>query len=406
MLCLPPGLPLQSTATAQGVVMGPPAQGQPMWINQPPMMQVGPTGAVNLDQSMAYTTAQPVMGPGPVAGQPWGAQAIAPQPAWGAPWTPTTNAASSVGHIFTHRTSVFGEFLYMRPRDAEVAYAVPVEAPAFVGLTDFGALGPVALVDPEYEPAFRVGGNLAVSDGNSIAAQYTRLESEIMSSAIAPAGTVLFPLMVVPDPLEEIENQTASATLNVDLELIDIDFRGLMAGCECNNYAYAVNYIIGAEYAMLDQRFQSTFVEDDVVEFTTVNSNISYDGVGMRIGLAGERHFPASGLFVYGSGISTLLFGEFDATYQQVEVDAGVNDVDASTSWTAGRVVPVVDVELGAGWLGANRHLKLSAGYRVSAWFNVVTTDDWIWAVQQNDFRDMGDTLTFDGLVARAEWLF
>jgi hypothetical protein len=35
-----------------------------------------------------------------------------------------------------------------------------------------------------------------------------------------------------------------------------------------------------------------------------------------------------------------------------------------------------------------------------------VKTEDWIWAVQNNDFRNLDGTLTFDGLVGRAEWLF
>lgn len=402
MLCLPPGWSLQNTATAQGVVMGPPAQGQPMWINQPPMMQVGPTGAVNLDQSMAYTTAQPVMAPAPVAAQPWGAQAIAPQPAWGAPWTPTTNAASPVGYVFTHRTSVFGEFLYLRPRDAEVAYALPIDGPVLPVLGNEIPIGPVAVVDPEYDPAFKVGANIAVSDGSSIAGQYTRLKSETSSMASIAAPDVLRSLVTHPLGVgRAFDSQEAAATLDIELDLFDLDFRSLAAGCECADYAYAVNYVVGAQYATLDQQFASNFTMPGT---TTVNTAVNFEGAGMRLGLQGERHFPSSGLFVYGSGITNILFGEFDASYAQ-NTDV-IAPAQVFTSWSAGRVVPVVDLELGAGWLGANRHLKLSAGYRVSAWFNVVTTDDWIWAVQQNDFRNMDDTLTFDGLVARAEWLF
>jgi hypothetical protein len=98
-----------------------------------------------------------------------------------------------------------------------------------------------------------------------------------------------------------------------------------------------------------------------------------------------------------------FLFGEFDASYRQANSFDGVL---AATSWSAGRIVPVVDFEFGAGWLGVNRHLRLSAGYRVSTWFNVVKTEDWIWAAQNHDFRNLDGTLTFDGLVGRAEWLF
>jgi hypothetical protein len=409
------GWQLHPMAQAQGVVAPAPA-GQPMWINQPqPVFQVGPNGAVNLDQPMPYTAAQvppATYPPQPYATQPYVAQpgmpAIAPQPTWGAPFTPATNIAAPAPYFFLHRTSVFGEFLYMRLRDAEVAYALPVE----VELFDVDPAGPVALVDPDYEPGFRVGGNWAVTEGNSIAAQYTRLRSESISAAVGSDEAPLFSLVSLPEALaDDLLADSASALLNVELDQVDLDFRGLWAGCECNNYAFAVNYLGGIQYAVLDQSFRATFVEaaDDPMEedeSTSVSSDVNFDGIGMRLGLQGERFFPASGVFVYGHGITTILFGEFDAAYRQVSFEDGAEDADGFTSWTAGRVVPVVELELGAGWLGVNRHLRLSAGYRVSAWFNVVTTDEWIWAVQNRDFRDMDDTLTFDGVVARAEWLF
>jgi len=401
MLCVPPGWPAQRVARAQGMVAPAPA-GQPMWINQQQPFQVGPNGAVNLDQPMPYTAAQvppATYPPQQYVAQPWGTQAVTPQATWGAPVMPSTNVGGSVPYFFLHRTSVFGEFLYLRPRDAEVAYALTVED------GDGDPAGPLAVVDPEYEPAFRVGGNWAIADGNSIAAQYTRLQSESASAAAAGAGTELLSLVSLPEgPLEDTDAVNASALLNIDLDLIDLDFRGLLAGCECSNYAFAVNYFAGVQYAMLDQEFRARFVDDD--DSVTVDSAIRFDGVGMRLGLQGERFFPASGVFVYGNGTTNVLFGEFDANFRQVEVEALVTEVEGFTSWNAGRVVPVVDLELGAGWLGVNRHLRLSAGYRVSAWFNVVKTEDWIWAVQNQDFRNLDGTLTFDGLVGRAEWLF
>ncbi len=45
----------------------------------------------------------------------------------------------------------------------------------------------------------------------------------------------------------------------------------------------------------------------------------------------------------------------------------------------------------------------MNAGYMVSAWFNVVSTDEWIQAVHNNNFIGLGDSLTLDGVVARAE---
>jgi hypothetical protein len=42
----------------------------------------------------------------------------------------------------------------------------------------------------------------------------------------------------------------------------------------------------------------------------------------------------------------------------------------------------------------------------LSGWFNVVRTDQFISAVQQNNFVGLGDTLTFDGFTGRIELRF
>ena len=48
----------------------------------------------------------------------------------------------------------------------------------------------------------------------------------------------------------------------------------------------------------------------------------------------------------------------------------------------------------------------MSIGYSFSAWTNVVKTDEFINAVQTNNFLDLGETMTYDGLVARLEGRF
>jgi hypothetical protein len=335
--------------------------------------------------------------------QPWGSQAIAPQPAWGTPVVPGAAAvvAGGVPPSYIHRTSIFGEFLYMRWRDAEVAYALPIDGPVLPVLGNEVPVGPVAVVDPSYDIGFRAGLNVALNPGASIRGQYTMLDTEETSVASVIAPTVLRSLVTHPLGADvAVDTLDASATQNIDLDMIDIDFRSLWLGCECPSCAYSLSYIAGAEFARLEQNFNAAYA---VIGTTTVNSNVQFDGIGMRFGLEGERFFPASGVFVYGNGITNFLFGEFDASYLQANTIAGTQ---ATTAWNAGRIVPRLDFELGAGWMGANRHFRLSAGYRVIAWFNVVTTDEWIEAVQESEFRDMSDTMTLDGLVARAEWVF
>jgi hypothetical protein len=42
----------------------------------------------------------------------------------------------------------------------------------------------------------------------------------------------------------------------------------------------------------------------------------------------------------------------------------------------------------------------------VNAWFNTLTTQEFVQAVQGNDLVDLGQTMTFDGLNARIEYRF
>jgi tripartite-type tricarboxylate transporter receptor subunit TctC len=76
------------------------------------------------------------------------------------------------------------------------------------------------------------------------------------------------------------------------------------------------------------------------------------------------------------------------------------------TGWKAGRVVPICDLEIGGGFYSPCGTYRATVGYVFSAWGNVVKTQDWIQAVQTNSYNNLGNTMTFDGLVARIEARF
>ena len=95
--------------------------------------------------------------------------------------------------------------------------------------------------------------------------------------------------------------------------------------------------------------------------------------------------------------------GDFRAQYVQVQPDQ-LPSVDAT--WEAGRVVSMLDLELGGGWASPDGRFRVTAGYMVSGWFNVVKNSSWIRAVQTNDFTGLSDTISFDGVVLRSEFRF
>ncbi len=372
-----------------------------------PVLQVAPDGAVHLDGPYAaYSNPTYTVPATTMMGQPMVVQPMAAQPA---STTATGQFADwlynePVPAQYLHRSGFFGEFLYLRARNAEVAYALPIDGPVAPVLGNGIPIGPTAIVDLEHEPNFRAGGAFAFNEEASIAAQYTYFRSSNNSSAsIDPAVGVLRSLVThslganaATDVLD------ANATAAVDYDLVDVDFRGLVMGCEsCEvKCASIVNYLIGGRFATMKQDFGANFIALDT---TSVNTNVNFNGGGIRLGLEGEQHSTGTGLFAYGRGIANLMVGEFDATYVQSNTFVGTQ---VYSDWSAGRVVPVFDVEVGVGWVGPRRRLKYQAGYVVSTWFNTVTTEDFIQAVQTSNFTDQSGTLTFDGLTARVTFEF
>lgn len=304
--------------------------------------------------------------------------------------------------FWAHATGFFGEYLLLRARNAEVPYAVPING-AIIDPDHPVQFGPVAIVDPDYSSGLRVGGSWALDQCTSIVGTYTFFESHTSNAVSVDAPLVLSSLVSHPGTLNAgTPYLTGTADLTVDFQLADIDYRAIWWLGECS----VVNWSVGARYAQLTQDFDSQFVDGTVDNVTTA---VNFDGGGIRLGLDGTRHHGGRGFLVYGKGAMSLIAGEFSASYLE-EVE-GVAPEVVDTSWKAGRLVPILDLEVGAGWQSPCGRFRVTAGYLFSMWFNTLTTDSWIRSVQDNNFVGQADaisydTLTFDGFTARAEYRF
>lgn len=295
-----------------------------------------------------------------------------------------------------HRRGIFGESLFLRARNAEVAYAIPIDGPIAPG-TPAPPRGAAAVVDPDYEPSFRTGFSYALSDCSSMTAAFTHFESQTSDEISVDAPSVVRALVLHPSTASAAtDGLDANADYGLDMDLVDVDYRAVSFYGD----QYALNYIVGARYARLDQNFASQFA---VLGLTDVRTDVDFDGGGLRLGLDGERHACGRGFFVYGRGMANFLAGEFRAEHFQASVGPGT---EVETSWKSGRIVPILELELGAGWQSQCGRWRFSAGYQAMAWYNTVKVADYISAVQSSSYLDLGDTLTFDGLVARAEIRF
>ena len=294
------------------------------------------------------------------------------------------------GPVWGHRTGSFGEFLYLRPRDAEVVYATEFNGAVQVG--------PVATTDPDFSPGYRAGVVLCLDESTSIVATYSRLGSNTDHMIdVNPTNVLRSPLIHPGSTAAGSNFLTGFASHDVDFDLLDVDYRSVL---NCGDL-WAWNYVLGARYGRLEQDFQARFTNAGSTE--ALQTDIDFDGAGLRLGLDVERHACNHGLLAYAKGFVSLLAGDFRATYFEGR-DSDTQVVD--TSWKVGRVVPILDLEMGAGWQSPCGHFRFTGGYMFSAWFNTLTTDEWIQGVHNNQYIGLSEGLTFDGLTARAEYRF
>jgi len=301
------------------------------------------------------------------------------------------------------RFRFFGGTLYLRARDAEVAYAVEsdsnlplVEPPVQVS--------PIAMVDQDFSSGYRAGFGVSLDACSEFAVTYTMFDtssSDQITKAVAINNIVS---MVLHPATAAADAGTVSAAGRHDIafDLVDVDYRRAWREDESGN----IGYLLGFRWGQLEQNFNARFTNDlsQPVNTGQVFTDVDFSGVGIRFGLEAERFASRVPLMFYAKGLGSILAGEFDATYLQTGAAGAA--VDVNTRWQAGRIVPTFDLELGGGFCSADGRFRATAGYSFGVWTNIVKTNDFINAVQNNDFRDMNDDMTFDGIVTHIEARF
>ena len=298
-----------------------------------------------------------------------------------------------------HRSGIFSEFLYWKASGADVSYGVPQDGIGGIGTVPVGDVG---VLDFDHEASFRVGFNLALNCQSSVSVAYTKFETNTDHVLFIPPPFVIQPLVMAPGTFNAgFTAQVAVAETSLEMDSLDVEYRAVLTSCS----KYHVNFLAGARYAELDQSLGSVFLFAPPDGTTFVFSELDFEGAGLRIGLDGERFIlPRMGISVYGKAVGGVLGGEFRGTYAQINQ---FNGTEAFTTWEDARLVPIGEAEVGFRWANRRDSLRLSVGYYVGMWGNMVTTPEWIEAVQGLNFvdisRDSSDSIRFDGLVARAE---
>jgi hypothetical protein len=313
---------------------------------------------------------------------------------------------------------VIGDYLYIRPSNAEVAYAQVSDTSFTPPLPN----GRTALTNPFYDTGFRVSAARALGDGASIGVSYMYFDNSVHSEIDAVAPNQVISLVLYPGaPTLANPGDFAVANENIRFHVADIDYKvSLVSGPR-----YCASLVAGARYVLLDQGFDSVLVSDVPgvgLLSDQVISNVKFEGGGIRAGFEGERQSPSSGFLVYGKSTASLVAGTFRADYSQFNTDLPTL---VDTQWKSNRVLTILDLEVGAGWASTDGRLRVTGGWMVSAWFNTIKLSDYIHAVQNmaspnavdptlpnttllnfNIDHEVTKPLMFDGLVGRVEWRF
>jgi hypothetical protein len=292
---------------------------------------------------------------------------------------------------------LYGDFLYLKERGSDLSFAQIRDGCGASSVPK----GPQGTLQFDYSPGFRVGGEVALDRCSGIQAEFLWWEDQTHDRLVAPAGTVLQSSLTLPSTAScSSSSREAVGAFASQLRTADIAYTRLLCGdCRC----YAVRWLAGVYYAHLNQDLHTEF---NITGTTVVDTHINFDGAGPRIGLDGEC-LACKNLYLYGRGTANLVAGHFTGSFTQDNVFAGNQ---GNITFRDDRVVPILDLELGIGWVSPKGHVRVMAGYTVAAWFNSLLTPEFINAVQTNNFTHQGDnlsnTLWFDGLLARVEFRF
>lgn len=298
--------------------------------------------------------------------------------------------------LWTHRSGVFADALFLRPGNVDIVYAQEVTGPTPAD----SPTGPLGRAGLDNEMGFRFGVNHALNDCSSIRASYTWFDADTTDTIVALPGNVLN--FAVGDPSVDTVGATSiesSADYRITFQQVDLDFRSLLYGTQDST----LNYFAGLRYANLDQEFSAMQDVGAPTGLSTVTTDINFDGFGIGFGLDGEKRLADCGFLVYANGSASFVSGEFKSNFAQTNQ---FNTAIVATDAEDYRVVSILQTELGLGWVSHCGRFRASTGYQFAGWFNTVTTGSYINGVQARDFNDIHETITFDGLVSRIEWRY
>ncbi|MGB7324211.1 MAG: Lpg1974 family pore-forming outer membrane protein [Rubripirellula sp.] len=297
---------------------------------------------------------------------------------------------------WAHRTSVFGEYLSLRPTDSDIAYAVEqndATANAF-------PTGPVGITAIDASSGFRAGVSFASSECSSLVVTYTGWEGDDSDVLRRNGNNIINSRILHPSTATTGANSLqSSAESAMEFSLLDFGYRQQLLCTKSTVF----NWFGGFRYGEIEQSLDTQQQISVATGLASTDTDVDFDGFGLLMGLDAERRSCKTGLLCYSRGAGSLLGGDWTGRYRQTnQFGGGVIGNDFHEF----RITPVVEAELGVGYQNDSGNLRATVGYTASSWFNALKTRSYVEGVRSGNFDYEDESIGFIGLTTRVELRF
>jgi hypothetical protein len=136
------------------------------------------------------------------------------------------------------------------------------------------------------------------------------------------------------------------------------------------DFAFKLGF--GSRFANIEQDLQAFYFGGDA-NGAAVRRHVCFDSFGLTVGGQGDWVFWRN-FRLYGRAKGSLLMADFDNSL--FETNNGGVTVNANVHEHYRQVVPVIELASGVAW--EYRNLRVSVGYELQNWFNVVNAPTFV----------------------------
>jgi len=276
---------------------------------------------------------------------------------------------------------VIADFLYVRPRRRALDFVI--NDPFADGSS---IRGKVESLDWDTTGAYRLGAGYRLVNGWEVGGTYFYLHSKDDRSLIASPTGALFATLTAPG-IDQVN--TAKGSTNLDMDIIDADLAKRIAV----NDRLVVRVAAGGRVASIQQKLFASYTGGTAGSGVLVSSPVRFDGIGVKVG--SEAWFKVWGnVGVYAKANTSLLTGNFRTRLSQ-SINGGTSTlIDVSDKFT--KVVPITELGLGLAWQTDN--IRVSVGYEIANFFNMVDSVDFVDGSSFGKIQHRQSDLSYDGL--------